>query len=141
MILVPINYNLKFDELLHFKKNHTEMLEKLKKLVSKKMWREEESLIYKYKGKDKDLILSCMEFFYSNLYNKNFKDYIWYDDKDDWENYHIQVKYKDKISEILIVYGIGSFCVIRPMEKTTKNSKILDLEKLKINNFDIEYNE
>lgn len=92
---------------------------------------EEESLQYNYKGKDKDQIWECMEFFYQNLWNKEFREFIYTDSKDEWENYHIQLKYKDHFSEVTIVYGIGSFCVIAPKEKLDEEkSTILDLEKI-----------
>lgn len=50
---------------------------------------------------------------------------------DEWDNYHIQLKYKDHFSEVTIVYGIGSFCVIAPIEKLDEEkSTIFDLEKI-----------
>lgn len=110
-----------------------QILEKLKDLVTNQKSFEEESMLYNYKGKDKDLIWSCMEFFYQNLWNKNFKEYIWTDPADNWENYNIQLKYKDKYSSVVIVYGIGAFCVIGPDKKVpNENSKILDLDRIKV---------
>ena len=103
---------------------------KLIELVKKRKSYEEESLMYNYKGKDKDEIWSCMEFFYKNLYNPAFREFIWYDDIDKWENYNITVKYRDLYSEINIVYGIGSFCVIKPVEKPVEKGKVLDLEHI-----------
>ena len=52
------------------------MLGKLRKIVDKQKRFDEESLMYKYKGKDKDEIWSCMEFFYQNLWNKSFREFI-----------------------------------------------------------------
>lgn len=59
------------------------------------------------------------------------REFIYTDSKDEWENYHIQLKYKDHFSEVTIVYGIGSFCVIAPIEKLDEEkSTIFDLEKI-----------
>ena len=56
---------------------------------------------------------------------------LYNDPKDEWENYHIQLKYKDHFSEVTIIYGIGAFCVIAPIESLDdKKSTILDLEKI-----------
>ena len=89
--IVPTNKNLSKDKLLSFKKDKTKMLSKLKKLVTQQQSFEEESMLYNYKGKDKNLIWSCMEFFYENLWTKEFREFIWSDNNDDWENYHIQL--------------------------------------------------
>lgn len=124
----------KFDELLKEVVKQRKMLAKLKELVLKGKAYEEESLMYKYRGKDKDEIWSCMEFFYANLWNKAFKDYVWTNPTDEWENYHIVLKYKDKWAEVQIVYGIGAFCVIGPNLSTpiTDDLKYIDLDKLVI---------
>ena len=109
------------------------MFSKLIELVKTGKSFEEESLQYNYKGKDKDQIWECMEFFYQNLWKKEFREFIYNDPKDEWENYHIQLKYKDHFSEVTIVYGIGSFCVIAPIESLDdKKSTILDLEKIHV---------
>lgn len=139
LTIVPTNYKVSFDKLLSFKKNKTKMLDKLKELVVKQKTFEEESMLYNYKGKDKDLIWSCMEFFYVNLWNKEFREFIYTDDKDSWENYHIQLKCKNKFTEVTIVYGIGAFCVIAPLDKPTNKSKILDLDKVVIGKTEIFY--
>ena len=115
------------------------MLAKLKELVVKQKTFEEESMLYNYKGKDKDEIWSCMEFFYENLWTKEFREFIYTDDKDSWENYHIQLKCKNKFTEVTIVYGIGAFCVIAPLDKPTDKSKILDLDKVVIGKTEIFY--
>jgi len=139
LTIIPTNYKVPFDKLLSFKKDKTKMLAKLKELVVKQKTFEEESMLYNYNGKDKDEIWSCMEFFYENLYTKEFRQFIWNDTRDDWENYHIQLKCKDKFTEVEIVYGIGSFCIIRPLDKITKNSEILDLDKVRIEKTEIFY--
>lgn len=108
-----------------------QMFSKLIDIVKHGKSFEEESLQYNYKGKDKDQIWECMEFFYQNLWNKEFREFIYTDSKDEWENYHIQLKYKDHFSDVTIVYGIGSFCVIAPIEKLDEEkSTIFDLEKI-----------
>ena len=143
-VIVPANLeNITFDNLLKEKVNLSKMLSKLKELVEKQKTFEEESMLYQYKGKDKDEIWACMEFFYKNLWTKEFREYIYTDPKDKWENYNIQLKYKEKYSEVTIVYGIGSFCVIVPQkEGPNKKSKILDLDKIVIKtNTEILYNE
>ena len=137
--IVPTNKNLSKDKLLSFKKDKTKMLSKLKKLVTQQQSFEEESMLYNYKGKDKNLIWSCMEFFYENLWTKEFREFIWSDNNDDWENYHIQLKCKNKFTEVTIVYGIGAFCVIAPLDKPTDKSKILDLDKVIIGDTEIFY--
>ena len=74
-----------------------------------------------------------MEFFYQNLWNKEFKEFIYNDPEDEWENYNIQLKYKDHYSKVSIVYGIGSFCVIAPIEKLDEEkSTILNLENIHV---------
>lgn len=137
--IVPTSKNLSKDKLLSFKKDKTKMLSKLKKLVLQQKSFEEESMLYNYNGKDKDLIWSCMEFFYENLWTKEFREFIYNDDKDEWENYHIQLKCKNKFTEVTIVYGIGAFCVIAPLDKPTDKSKILDLDKIIIGDTEIFY--
>lgn len=113
------------------KVKRSQMFAKLIDIVKYGKSFEEESLQYNYKGKDKDQIWECMEFFYQNLWNKEFREFIYIDSKDEWENYHIQLKYKDHFSEVTIIYGIGSFCVIAPIEKLDEEkSTILDLEKI-----------
>ena len=102
LTIVPTNYKVSFDKLISFKKDKTKILDKLKELVVKQKTFEEESMLYNYKGKDKDLIWSCMEFFYVNLWNKEFREFIYTDDKDSWENYHIQLKCKNKFTNITV---------------------------------------
>ena len=142
-VIVKANLeNLKFNDLLVKKVKLDKMLFKLKELVEKQKAFEEESMLYKYKGKDKDTIWSCMEFFYQNLWNKDFKEFVYTDPKDKWENYHIQLTYKNKYSEVEIVYGIGSFCIIGPSKKVSTNSKVLDLDKVVIlTSTEVIYNE
>lgn len=139
LTIVPTSKNLSKDKLLSFKKDKTKMLSKLKKLVIQQQSFEEESMLYNYNGKDKNLIWSCMEFFYENLWTKEFREFIWSDNNDDWENYHIQLKCKNKFTEVTIVYGIGAFCVIAPLDKPTDKSKILDLDKVVIGKTEIFY--
>jgi len=123
------------------KTNKLKNFDKLKELVEQQKTFEEESLQYNYEGSDKEEIWNCMEFFYENLYYKEFRPYI-YSEEDYWENYHIQLEYNGKYTEVEIVYGIGSFCVIYPMKhKPTNASKLLDLNKLTINNGIVEYEE
>lgn len=148
-VLVPTSidmpkYRGNFAELLKDVVKQRKMLAKLKEIVLKGKAYEEESLMYKYKGKDKEEIWSCMEFFYANLWNPAFKDYIWTDPTDNWENYHIALKYKDKLTEVQIIYGIGSFCVIGPGLSTpwTKDLKYLDLDKIVLKtNLEVLYND
>lgn len=127
-------YKGHFDVMLKEKVKLSKMLAKLKEIVDKQKAFEEESLMYKYKGKDKDEIWSCMEFFYQNLWNKSFREFIWSDDKDEWENYHIYLKYNNKWSEVQIIYGIGAFCVIGPglSKPWIEGMKYLDLDKINI---------
>lgn len=141
-VIVPANLeNITFDKLLRQKVKLSKTISKLKELVEKKKTFEEESMLYTYKGADKDDIWACMEFFYQNLWVKEFREFIWIDDKDKWENYNIYLKYKDKCSEVNIVYGIGSFCVIKPTDKPN-GAKVLDLDKIVIKtNTEILYNE
>lgn len=115
------------------KVKRNQMFSKLIELVKTGKTFEEESMLYNYNGKDKDLIWSCMEFFYQNLWNKEFKEFIYNDPEDEWENYNIQLKYKDHYSKVSIVYGIGSFCVIAPIEKLDEEkSTILNLENIHV---------
>jgi hypothetical protein len=127
-------YKGHFEVMLRKKVELSKMLAKLKEIVEQAKSYEEESLMYKYRGKDKDEIWSCMEFFYQNLWNKDFREFVWTDPTDNWENYHIALKYKDKWAEVQIVYGIGAFCVIGPGLSTpwTKDLKYLDLDKVNI---------
>lgn len=120
-------------KVLEYKVLLNKTFNKLKEIVEQQKSYEEESLMYTYKGSDKDLIWSCMEFFYKNLWNPKFREFVWSDPSEEWENYNIQLKYKDKYSSVCIVYGIGSFCVIGP-DKNVPNdkSKILDLEKIQV---------
>lgn len=127
-------YKGHFDVMLKEKVKLTKMLFKLKEIVAKGKFFEEESLMYHYKGKDKEEIWSCMEFFYQNLWNKDFREFIWSNTDDEWENYHVYLKYNNMWSEVEIIYGIGAFCVISP--KLTKpwqeGMKYLDLDKVNI---------
>ena len=133
-VIVPANTeDLKgIDGLAKMVKHKVEldkMFYKLRELVKEQKSFEEESLQYTYKGDDKEDIWSCMEFFYANLWTKEFREFIWSDNKDDWENYNVQLKLKDKYSLVTIVYGIGAFCAIVPT--TYDSSKpVLDLEKI-----------
>ena len=63
------------------------------------------------------------------------KEFIWSDDKDEWENYNILLKYKDKYSLVSIVYGIGSFCVISPADEEymkKHKAEIINLENVHV---------
>ena len=127
-------------ELIKKKHKNDMMLKKLREIVKEGLCFEEELLLYGYKGTDRDLIWSCMEFFYQNLYNLNFKDFIWNDDSDEWENYHFQIKYKDHLSSVEILYGIGSTCIIKPVDTISDKAKVLDLESISFKvNGDIVY--
>lgn len=133
-IIVPANTeDLKgvdgLANLVKLKVERDKMFCKLRELVKEQKSFEEESLQYTYKGEDKEDIWACMEFFYANLWTKEFREFIWSDNKDDWENYNVQLKYKDNYSLVTIVYGIGAFCVIK---HTTYDSTkpVLDLEKV-----------
>jgi hypothetical protein len=120
------------------------MLAKLREIVDKGKSYEEESLMYKYRGKDKDEIWSCMEFFYQNLWNRDFHEFVWTNAYDEWENYHVYLKYGNKWAEVEIVYGIGAFCVIGPglSKPWIEGMKYLDLDKINIaTNTDIVYME
>jgi hypothetical protein len=116
-------------KMVKLKVERDKMFSKLRELVESQKFFEEESLQYTYKGDDKEDIWACMEFFYANLWTKEFREFIWSDNKDDWENYNVQLKYKDNYSLVTIVYGIGAFCVIK---HTTYDSTkpVLDLEKV-----------
>ena len=116
-------------KMVKLKVERDKMFSKLRELVKEQKSFEEESLQYTYKGDDKEDIWACMEFFYANLWTKEFREFIWSDNKDDWENYNVQLKYKDNYSLVTIVYGIGAFCVIK---HTTYDSTkpVLDLEKV-----------
>ena len=106
-------------------------LVKLVELVKERKSFEEESLMYGYEGADKEEIWTCMEFFYQNLYNQAFGDFVWHDDDDEWENYNFTLKYRDLYSEVNIVYGIGSFCVIKPVDRPDgRAGKVFDLERI-----------
>lgn len=133
-IIVPANpEDLKgmdgLAKMVKLKVEREKMFSKLRELVKEQKSFEEESLQYTYKGDDKEDIWACMEFFYANLWTKEFREFIWSDNKDDWENYNIQLKLKDNYSLVTIVYGIGAFCVIK---HTTYDSTkpVLDLEKI-----------
>lgn len=116
-------------KMVKLKVERDKMFSKLRELVESQKFFEEESLQYTYKGEDKEDIWACMEFFYANLWTKEFREFIWSDNKDDWENYNIQLKLKDNYSLVTIVYGVGAFCVIAPT--TYDSSKpVLDLEKI-----------
>lgn len=127
-------YKGHFEVMLRKKVELSKMLAKLKEIVANGKSYEEESLMYKYRGKDKDEIWSCMEFFYQNLWNEDFREFVWTDPKDKWENYHICLKYKNRLSEVEIVYGIGAFCVIGPglSPAWKEGMKYLDLDKVNI---------
>lgn len=135
-IIIPANTeDLKgtdgLDKMVKLKVERDKMFRELRELVKEQKSFEEESLLYTYNGEDKEDIWSCMEFFYANLWAKELLEFIWTDEKDNWENYNIQLKYKDKYSLVTIVYGIGAFCVIAPT--TYDSSKpVLDLEKIEV---------
>ena len=98
----------------YFKKK--KIKDKLKWIVRERQSFEEESLQYEYTGPDKDEIFSVMEYFYEHLSDFEFYNkYVWYDDKDEFENYHIWVKYKYWYTEVYILYGQGSTCIIHPI--------------------------
>lgn len=116
-------------KMVKLKVERDKMFCKLRELVKEQKSFEEESLLYIYTGEDKEDIWACMEFFYAYLWTKEFREFIWSDKKDDWENYNVQLKLKDNYSLVTIVYGIGAFCVIAPT--TYDSSKpVLDLEKI-----------
>ena len=98
-------YEGTFSEFLNKVSIRQKMLPKLKEIVRKEQKFEEEYVQYAYRGKDADLILDCMEFFYENLWSMCFRDFVWTNPKDDWENYHIILEYNGKYSEVEIVYG------------------------------------
>jgi hypothetical protein len=127
-------------ELVKKKHKNDLMLKKLREIVKEGLCFEEELLLYGYKGEDRDLIWSCMEFFYQNLYNLDFKDFIWNDDSDEWENYHFQIKYKDHLSSVESLYRIESTCIIKPAEAVSDKAKVLDLDSISFKvNGDIVY--
>lgn len=113
------------------------VLNKLKSLILSRSCFEEESLLYTYKGEDKDDIWAVMEFFYTLLWKKETNKFCYTDPSDYWENYNFYVYYLGKYSLISILYGIGSTCIIKPVAlkeiKTTK--RIIDLNKIKYNIF------
>lgn len=120
-------------ELLKIRHKRNMIFAKLIELVKEQKTFEEESMLYKYDGADKDLIWSCMEFFYQNLWEKGMREFIWTDEKDEWENYNILLKYKDQYSQVSIVYGIGSFCVIGPAGKEyieNPKAQVFNLENI-----------
>ena len=110
---------------------------KLKDLVANRSRFEEESMLYTYEGEDKNAIWEVMEFFYVSLWTKEFDPFVYTDPADDWENYNFYIHYKGKYTLISIIYGVGSTCIIAPVEldeiKTTK--KIIELENLEFNIF------
>ena len=115
------------------------MLSVLKAVVAQEKVYEEESMLYK-KPKAAKHVWPCMEFFYQNLWNKNFP--VWSDKKEKWENYNILISYNGKVSVVSIIYGIGSSCVIAPLDKVPKGKPILELERIKVlNNMNIVYEE
>ena len=133
-IIIPANHeDLKgvdgLAKMVKLKVEREKMFCKLRELVKEQKSFEEESLQYTYKGEDKEDIWACMEFFYANLWTKEFREFIWSDNKDDWENYNIQLKLKDNYSLVTIVYGIGAFCVIAPTSYDS-SKPVLDLEKI-----------
>lgn len=107
-----------------------EVINKLKELVEAKKSFEEESFMYEYEGPDKKLIGYCMDFFYERLYKPEYKNFIFYYPDDGFENYNYQIKYKDKYSEVNIIYGQGSTCIIKPIEYPTNAAEIFDLENI-----------
>lgn len=120
---------------------HPDMFDKLKEIVEQQKTFEEENLQYNYKGEDKEDIWHCMEFFYQNIWVKNFRQFV-YSDKDDWENYHFQLEYNGKFAEVEIVYGIGSFCIIHPMTHHPVNaSNVLNLDKISVIGEEVHYDE
>ena len=117
-----------------------ELFDKLKELVEKELTFEEENLQYNYEGSDKEQIWACMEFFYQNIWVKNFKPFVYTDHNDDWENYHFQLEYNGKFAEVEIVYGVGSFCIIHPMTHHPVNaSNVLDLNKITVIGEEVHY--
>lgn len=120
---------------------HPDMFDKLKEIVEQQKTFEEENLQYNYKGEDKEDIWHCMEFFYQNIWVKNFRQFV-YSDKDDWENYHFQLEYNGKFSEVEIVYGVGAFCIIHPMTHHPVNaSNVLNLDKITVIGEEVHYDE
>lgn len=111
------------------------VFKKLKEIVENRFRFEEESMLYTYQGNDKNEIWLVMEFFYSNLWNKEFRKFNFTDPTDEWENYNFYVHYKGKYSLVSIIYGIGSTCIIVPIEKIEPDKLVLDLDNIKYNIF------
>lgn len=111
------------------------VINKLKEIVENRYRFEEESMLYTYQGNDKNEIWLVMEFFYSNLWDKEFRKFNFTDPTDEWENYNFYVHYKGKYSLVSIIYGIGSTCIIVPIEKIEPNKLVLDLDNIKYNIF------
>lgn len=111
------------------------VFKKLKEIVENRSRFEEESMLYTYQGNDKNEIWLVMEFFYSNLWDKEFRKFNFTDPSDEWENYNFYVHYKGKYSLVSIIYGIGSTCIIVPIEKVEPDKLVLDLDNIKYNIF------
>lgn len=111
------------------------VFKKLKEIVENRSRFEEESMLYTYQGNDKNEIWLVMEFFYSNLWDKEFRKFNFTDPTDEWENYNFYVHYKGKYSLVSIIYGIGSTCIIVPIEKIEPDKLVLDLDNIKYNIF------
>lgn len=122
-----------FDKVFDAIKMQKTRIEKLKNLVKYKKTYEEESVQYSYAGKDKELILNCMDFFYENLYKKDFYEFASIDPTMGWENYNFTLKYKTHYLVITIIYGIGATCIIGSNTKPNLY-KVLDLEKVHVTN-------
>lgn len=122
-----------FDKVYDAIKMQKVRIEKLKTLVKTHKTYEEESVQYTYTGKDKDLILSCMDFFYENLYNTAFREFVSVDPTIGWENYNFALKYKSHYLTVTIIYGIGATCIIGSNTKPDMYS-LLDLEKIHVTN-------
>lgn len=120
-----------FDEVFDAIRTQKARIEKLKTLVKTHKTYEEESVQYTYTRKDKDLILSCMEFFYENLYNPAFREFVYFDNTIGWENYNFALKYKSHYLTVTIIYGIGATCIIGSTTKPNMRL-LLDLEKLHV---------
>lgn len=111
------------------------VFKKLKEIVENRSRFEEESMLYTYQGNDKNEIWLVMEFFYSNLWDKEFRKFNFTDPSDEWENYNFYVHYKGKYSLVSIIYGIGSTCIIVPIEKVEPDKLVLNLDNIKYNIF------
>lgn len=111
------------------------VFKKLKEIVENRSRFEEESMLYTYQGNDKNEIWLVMEFFYSNLWDKEFRKFNFTDPTDEWENYNFYVHYKGKYSLVSIIYGIGSTCIIVPIEKVEPDKLVLNLDNIKYNIF------